>query len=788
MNIGCLNSKEFGCFPQITTTRIGKRGSLPSEKNELDLPFFWSWQNTLSTGIELQIDFKKEVILSEISFNLQNGSSILSAEVLVNNACIGAKRSDANRPISGHVAIPLSHKAQCWTLRLIPTMTDLAFEMPNFWGAEVMEHTLFPTPTKLAFESGFLSVNKICKAQVDGHEDCAFAKNYFNQSLLERFSVSATQGNGLYILHDDTITADGYALSVDPSHARLRASTRLGLLYGIERLFELMGEDGIPCCHIEDSPYKPLRGIHMYLPRRSEIDFVKRLWRCVLIPFHYNTIFLEIAGGMRYESHPEISEGWLRGNRLAKEGKIPPFPHGAVSEGELLEKDEVRDLCDYARQLGFELIPEVQSLGHVQYITYTHPEIAEIDPTIEETIDARDADVPASKFYHHSYCPQNPKSYEIIFDLMDEIIEVTRPRRFVHMGHDEVYQLGLCPKCKDIPNDQLFEKDIRILHAHLKEKGLRMMIWSDMLQPVSKYLSWPAAERLPRDIVMLDFIWYFHLDKNIEENLLKHGYEVAIGNLYSSHFPRYEERMPALIGGEVSFWCRSNEKSVATEGKFYDLMYTAEMLWSRSYRHEARRIYADRIAQHLPRIRDNLHQMGHITRSFAPLSIPKAETLLPTLFKQTCINAGYSPVRTSDLSAVPVNITADALRFTHTTLFREKRVAWTPLVEIGQYTVKYEDGTMLNIPITYDGNIRCYQYRFGEPLAEKYYRHEGYVAAWEADPVFVGSTETGEPITLLAYEWKNPHPAKKIVEILCTEHSNSCADIVLCAIDTVQYQ
>ena len=451
------------------------------------------------------------------------------------------------------------------------------------------------------------------------------------------------------------------------------------------------------------------------------------------------------------------------------------MPHGAVADGEVLEKEEVRDLCDFARSLGFELIPEVQSLGHVQYITYAHPEIAEIDPKAgRDQTDARDADIPPSLFYHHSYCPQNKKSYEIIFDLMDEIIEVTAPKRFVHMGHDEVYQLGLCPRCQAIPKDVLFEQDVLALHGHLKEKGLRMMIWSDMLQPVSKYQSWPAAERLPRDIVMLDFIWYFHLDQDIEENLLKHGYKVMIGNLYSSHFPRYESRIQPLLGGEVSFWCKTNEVSIATEGKFYDMMYTSEMLWSKEYRHEVRCIYASLIAQRLPRIRAALRN--------TPILTPAAPLVLPPLQH---FSEGVSGIPLQQPTVISVGHTVRGLRFIHTTLYREKRIAWKPLVRIGTYTVEFEDGTTESIAVEYDGNVRCFSYGFGEPLHEKYYRHEGYVCAWEADPVVQGRTKDGTPITAYALDWQNPHPEKIISRIICEENEQSAAGLLLCGLEAL---
>ena len=86
-----------------------------------------------------------------------------------------------------------------------------------------------------------------------------------------------------------------------------------------------------------------------------------------------------------------------------------------------------------------------------------------------------------------------------------------------------------------------------------------MMIWGDMLQPVTKYLTPPAVDLIPKDIVLLDFIWYFHLDKDIEDHLLERGFKVIMGNMYSSHYPRYEARRSkkGILGAEVSTWARA---------------------------------------------------------------------------------------------------------------------------------------------------------------------------------------------------------------------------------------
>ena len=171
------------------------------------------------------------------------------------------------------------------------------------------------------------------------------------------------------------------------------------------------------------------------------------------------------------------------------------------------------------------------------------------------------------------YCPSNKKSYEIIYDIIDEIVEVVKPERYVHMGHDEIYQIGLCPRCKGKDHAELYAKHVNRMYDYLKKKGLGMMIWSDMLQPTERYLTPSSIEKIPKDIIMLDFIWYFHFDIDMEDHILPYGFNVIIGiigNMYSSHYPRFESRIAkkGMIGGEVSTWCRFDEYNLAKKVRF----------------------------------------------------------------------------------------------------------------------------------------------------------------------------------------------------------------------------
>lgn len=783
-----FNNDQIKLFPTYLY-HSGKESGTPISTDETGY-FRWRWQSAPGVAVQLECRFPSPVRLAGVSVELAPECQLETAELLdENGSCIGAYRAESGKSFGGCFDILTYGRGSSFFLRLTPTISDVALKAPQFFGAQADQTLLFPSPTHVEWLEGQFSRRALLCVACDGSSDAQFALSHFTKLAKERWGEAVSQkSGGLFIGLDTSLHTEEYLLNITPQGAALYGADRLALLYGLERFFELEKDGVLPAVQIRDLPYKAMRGIHMFLPHRSQLSFAERLIENMLIPFHYNHVILEFAGGMRFDTHPEISEGWVTANRLAKQGEIPAFPHGSVAGGELLEKDEVRALCEFMHDRGIEVIPEVQSFGHVQYITYAHPEIAEIDPNAEIATDERTADIPPSLFYHHSYCPQNPKSYEIIQDLIDEIVDVVRPRRFVHMGHDEIYQIGLCPKCKGIAPDKLFEMHVTAMHRYLAAKGLRMMLWADMVQPVTKYQCFPALERLPKDIVWLDFVWYFHVDRDIEENLLPFGTDVMIGNLYSSHFPRYEQRIAKerMIGGELSFWAQTNEKSLAKEGKFFDLMYTSEMLCSATYDHRARYLYTALIADRLETVRNYVRGEKPCLRYTAkPCTYKAPLAARPTELIHQCKQAGFAPTALQAPLEITVNALADGLRFVHTTLYREARIAWGELLQIGNYQIEYEDGTVQDIPVTYDGNVRCWKYRFGEPLKNKYYRHEGYVAAWDADPVFLGHTEAGDPITLLSLSWKNPHPDRPIKCIRCTEREESNAGLLLCAVETI---
>ena len=270
--------------------------------------------------------------------------------------------------------------------------------------------------------------------------------------------------------------AESYTLVVDATGAVVAGRDYRGALYGVSSLVQLVerwGQQSIALrrARIRDWPFLPVRWVHLYLPGRDQLGFARRYMRDFLLRHKYNGIVLEIGGGMRFDSHPEISTGWQRtvsewyahGETKDKVGEGIPLGtanrfaaslHVGVGGGGDLAKDDVRTLAGWAQDYGLEIIPEIQSLSHAYYIASARRDLAE-DPDMR---------------WPDSYCPSNPESYRVLFDLMAEILDVLRPRR-VHIGHDEWRAGAFCVRCRGKDTGLLFAEDVLKIHSRLEAKG-----------------------------------------------------------------------------------------------------------------------------------------------------------------------------------------------------------------------------------------------------------------------------------------------------------------------------
>ena len=110
---------------------------------------------------------------------------------------------------------------------------------------------------------------------------------------------------------DPSLDEEEYKIVSDDSGCIITASSRKGFVYAVGTLIQLSSGGFLPRVKICDKPFLKMRGFHMGIPARSKMPFARRLIKYILAPMKYNVIFLELGGGMRYDSHPEINEMWV---------------------------------------------------------------------------------------------------------------------------------------------------------------------------------------------------------------------------------------------------------------------------------------------------------------------------------------------------------------------------------------------------------------------------------------------------------------------------------------------
>jgi hypothetical protein len=508
---------------------------------------------------------------------------------------------------------------------------------------------VWPRPQEMRLTGGSLSIAKPLGLAVCGNaewllREAACAASSINRAAGRCVVAEHGTGEGLRFVITDMAglwpnsgllpvdREEGYVLSISEKGALLAGRDPAGVFRGATTFAQLMSSGNgkaLPCAVIRDWPAFPIRGAHVYMPPRKHLPFFYDFLD-FMADWKYNTLFLEIGGGMAYDRHPEINRAWAKFCKDAaaydpkkdrhKESMSTPemkyqldldrsavrHPTGAnalqvsryfykdsthteLAGGKWLTKAEVRGIVEACCERHIEIIPEVQALSHSYYLCMAHPEIAE----------RRDDPWP------DTYCPSNPKTYKILFDVMEEVIDMFHPR-MIHVGHDEAYTFGVCPKCRKRSGHDILAGDINKIHGFLAARGIRTAMWGDKLMnlPGKKGQRWgavsgcasrrvcpvtgkvwdmpatyKAANKVSPDLVIMD--WYWGMSKSSERDFHKHGFESVIGNWSPLGYKDWETRarVPFVKGAELSTWNEFSPHVFGHDKIYYYFHPGAHMLW-----------------------------------------------------------------------------------------------------------------------------------------------------------------------------------------------------------------
>ena len=269
----------------------------------------------------------------------------------------------------------------------------------------------------------------------------------------------------------------GYRLSVKPDAIQILAHDEAGAFYAKQTLNQLACLNGldIPCVEIEDWPDIAVRGLMLDISR-DKVPTMATLFKLVdmLAGLKINQLQLYMEHTFAYAGHEKV---WAEASPMTGE--------------------EIEQLDTYCRERFIELVPNQNTLGHMErwFMHEPYRALAEC-PTGFEYATTGGWKGPTT------LCPGDPGSIALIEDLLDQLL----PRfnsRFVNVGGDEPWELGKGRSAADAEQrglGRVYLDYVLKLYQAVKDRGRKMMLWGDIIQNHPELIA-----ELPRDLIALEW-------------------------------------------------------------------------------------------------------------------------------------------------------------------------------------------------------------------------------------------------------------------------------------------
>lgn len=415
------------------------------------------------------------------------------------------------------------------------------------------DYQVVPMPKSIEMESGkpFVLDNRVT-IYYEGGEDmkhnAEFLADYIEKCTGMRLDVT-TKNNKFHQIQlvvrlKLVSNEDCYRISVRENGVTIEGGAASGVFYGVQTLRKALPLDKeaveLPSVTINDEPRFGYRGMHLDCARHFfSVEFVKKFID-ILALHNMNTFHWHLTDdqGWRLEirKHPELTQigamrsGTVIGNNSDVDDGIP--------YGGYYTQAEVREIVNYARARYIKVIPEIDMPGHAMAILAAHPELGCTGGPYEV----------GHKWgvYNDVLCVGNPKTYELVKDVLDEVMELF-PSETIHIGGDETpaVRWEKCSKCQAYDSPQgYFTKQIT---DYLASKGHRAICWDESLEKGvdsgTTIMSWRGmkpgikAAEAGYDVVMTPlthsyFDYYQTEDKNYEPSITG-MWPISVEKVYS---------------------------------------------------------------------------------------------------------------------------------------------------------------------------------------------------------------------------------------------------------------
>ncbi len=320
------------------------------------------------------------------------------------------------------------------------------------------------------------------------------------------------QTHGLTLALDATIApAQGYRLEIHNGLITLVGADLDGIWNGICTLRQLITQTGlnVPDVTIHDWPDFPVRGIMLDISR-DKVPTMPTLYALIdkLASWKFNQVQIYMEHTFAYSRHPQV---WAEASPMTGE--------------------EILALDEFCRQRHIELVPNQNSLGHMErWLKHdAYKPIAESpDGYVGHFGDHLGEVRPAT-----SLNPLDPGSIELMSGLYDELLPHFRSSLF-NVGGDEPWEFGQGRSKEEVDRrgrGRVYVDYLLKLYAEAKKRGRTMMFWADVI------IKYPELiPEMPKDVIAFEWGYY-------------------AGHPYSIHSPMFAQSgIPFYVCPGTSSW------------------------------------------------------------------------------------------------------------------------------------------------------------------------------------------------------------------------------------------
>ncbi|WP_034042066.1 beta-N-acetylhexosaminidase [Wocania ichthyoenteri] len=370
---------------------------------------------------------------------------------------------------------------------------------------------------------------------------------------------------------------ESYTLNVYQNNILLNAITDIGAIRGLETLLQLtnFNENGyyFEGVSIKDSPRFVWRGLMIDVARHFQpIEVLKRnldaMASVKMNVFHWH---LTDDQGFRVES------------------KIYPKLHKIGGDGLYYTQEQIKDIVNYASNLGIRVIPEFDVPGHATAILAAYPEFGSVDGA-KYSVERN------SGVFDPTLNPIKDETYTFLENLFSEMAPLF-PDEYFHIGGDE----NEGKHWNENEDIQVFKKEHGLKTNHdlqtyfnikleriLNKLGKKLMGWDEIMTPnmptTAVIHSWRGEkEGFPKGGTLID------ATKNGYSTVLSAGFYIdrmlSVEHHYTSEpigdVKLTKEERARILGGEATMWSELVTPFTIDSRIWPRTAAIAERLWSK---------------------------------------------------------------------------------------------------------------------------------------------------------------------------------------------------------------